>query len=210
LPSLLNPSARTSQILWGRSSGRTLSRGGAVAEAQRIEAAMDRFAVLVLRGQAVNDDQQYAFSQHFEPMEQATGDVQQASQRRLHPGSGRMLLYLMALIEHATQKQFVYSHEWQPHDLVMWDNRAVMHRARRSSSTQVRELRRTTVADCCSTLEQAVSMASFELGRSRSGDALVDYVRTRTHDKTRYDRSVRAMLVAGVCLISNGRVHMTR
>ncbi len=81
-----------------------------------------------------------------------------------HPGSGRKVLYLSAhigtivgwpvpearafirdLTEHATQPQFVYAHVWRVGDLVMWDNRATMHRVRRYADTQVvRDLRRTT------------------------------------------------------------------
>ncbi|MGA8401066.1 MAG: TauD/TfdA family dioxygenase [Stellaceae bacterium] len=93
---------------------------------------------------------------------------------RLHPGSKRRSLFLSAhagairgmpvpearallrdLTEHATQRQFVYAHQWRLGDLVMWDNRAMMHRARRYDSNEVRELHRTTVADDCPTLEQA-------------------------------------------------------
>ena len=33
------------------------------------------------------------------------------------------------LLEHATQPQFIYTHRWQPGDLVMWDNRCLLHRA---------------------------------------------------------------------------------
>jgi alpha-ketoglutarate-dependent 2,4-dichlorophenoxyacetate dioxygenase len=32
------------------------------------------------------------------------------------------------LIAHATQRQFVYTHRWRLHDLVIWDNRCTMHR----------------------------------------------------------------------------------
>lgn len=32
------------------------------------------------------------------------------------------------LTAHATQRQFVYTHRWRVHDLVMWDNRCTMHR----------------------------------------------------------------------------------
>jgi alpha-ketoglutarate-dependent 2,4-dichlorophenoxyacetate dioxygenase len=40
----------------------------------------------------------------------------------------------------------VYSHRWRVHDLVMWDNRATMHRARRFDRNEVRDVRRTTLA----------------------------------------------------------------
>jgi alpha-ketoglutarate-dependent 2,4-dichlorophenoxyacetate dioxygenase len=59
---------------------------------------------------------------------------------------GRLLL--RDLIEHATQPQFVYRHAWRPGDLVIWDNRATMHRARPfDDATQRRELRRVTTLD---------------------------------------------------------------
>jgi alpha-ketoglutarate-dependent 2,4-dichlorophenoxyacetate dioxygenase len=85
---------------------------------------------------------------------------------RTHAGSGRKLLYigvhathvvglslpegrvlLADLLEHATQRQFVYRHEWRPGDLVMWDNRAVLHRGRRYDLAQRRDMRRSTVED---------------------------------------------------------------
>jgi alpha-ketoglutarate-dependent 2,4-dichlorophenoxyacetate dioxygenase len=93
---------------------------------------------------------------------------------RRHPGSKRRSIFLSAhagairgmpmpearallrdLTEHATQRKFVYAHRWRVGDLVMWDNRAMMHRARRYDPSEVRELHRTTVADDRPTLEQA-------------------------------------------------------
>ena len=93
---------------------------------------------------------------------------------RRHAGSGRLSLYLSShagtihgwpvpearmllrdLGEHATQREFVHAHTWKPNDLVMWDNRATMHRARRYPAEQVRDLHRTTVADSAPTLQQA-------------------------------------------------------
>ena len=93
---------------------------------------------------------------------------------RRHPGSGRLSLYLAShaggiegwpmpearaflrdLTEHATQRPFVYAHVWRPFDLVMWDNRATMHRARRFDSGEVRDMRRTTLTNIVSSLEQA-------------------------------------------------------
>lgn len=92
-----------------------------------------------------------------------------------HPGSGRKVLfvgvharqiigwptaesrmYIHDLLEHATQPERVYSHEWQVHDLVMWDNRSTLHRGRRYDLTERRELRRTTVNDTPEATLQAV------------------------------------------------------
>lgn len=33
------------------------------------------------------------------------------------------------LLEHATQEKYQYRHRWQPGDLVMWDNRCLLHKA---------------------------------------------------------------------------------
>ena len=103
---------------------------------------------------------------------------------RLHPGSGRKSLYLAShigtiigwpmpearafirdLTEHATQRRFVYAHHWRPFDLVMWDNRAAMHRVRRYDSRQVRDMRRTTVAGTALTAEQPVGAVEIATGR---------------------------------------------
>lgn len=59
---------------------------------------------------------------------------------------GRLLL--LELIEHATRPEFVYRHKWQVGDLVIYDNRATMHRARPFEDTKYpRELRRVTTLD---------------------------------------------------------------
>ncbi len=63
-------------------------------------------------------------------------------------------MFLRDLTEHATQREFVYSHSWKPYDLVMWDNRATMHRARRFDRNEVRDVRRTTLAGDAATVEQ--------------------------------------------------------
>lgn len=278
----------------GMVSGVEIAAGVSPAVAAEIERGMDRFAVLVFRGQRIDDTQQLAFSRHFGPLETATGDIVQGAERRLsmdvndisnvdkdgqvlarddrkrlfslgnmlwhsdssfkatpakfsllsarvipgsggntefadmraawdtldaetqalvrdlvcdhtqihsrgvlgftdfteeelrrfapvpqrlvrrHPVTGRLSLYLSShagtihgwpvpearmllrdLTEHATQRRFVYSHEWRVGDLVMWDNRTTMHRARRYPAEQVRDLHRTTVADSAPTLQQA-------------------------------------------------------
>jgi alpha-ketoglutarate-dependent 2,4-dichlorophenoxyacetate dioxygenase len=63
----------------------------------------------------------------------------------MHVGEGRLLL--AELLEHATQREFVYRHPWRVGDLVMWDNRCVLHRGRRYDYTQRRELRRVSTED---------------------------------------------------------------
>ncbi len=84
---------------------------------------------------------------------------------RTHPAMGRKSLYLSShagsilgwpvpearaflrdLVEHATQRQFVYAHTWRVGDLVMWDNRRTMHRARPFPAHEPRDMRRTTLA----------------------------------------------------------------
>jgi alpha-ketoglutarate-dependent 2,4-dichlorophenoxyacetate dioxygenase len=59
---------------------------------------------------------------------------------------GRLLL--KDLIEHATRREFLYSHEWALGDLVIWDNRTTMHRARPfDDKAYKRELTRVTTLD---------------------------------------------------------------
>jgi len=84
----------------------------------------------------------------------------------LHPGSGRKVLFasvhcdqvsgmtvpegrllVQELLEHATQRKYVYRHQWQVGDYVMWDNRATLHRGRRYDLSVRRDLRRTTTLE---------------------------------------------------------------
>jgi alpha-ketoglutarate-dependent 2,4-dichlorophenoxyacetate dioxygenase len=93
---------------------------------------------------------------------------------RRHPVTGRRSLFLAShagailgwpvpearaflrdLTEHATQRRFVYAHVWRQWDLVMWDNRVTMHRARPFDNAEVRDMHRTTVACELSTMDQA-------------------------------------------------------
>jgi alpha-ketoglutarate-dependent 2,4-dichlorophenoxyacetate dioxygenase len=50
------------------------------------------------------------------------------------------------LIEGATKAEFTYLHRWRPGDVVMWDNRATMHRGRPWPIDQKRLLVRTTIS----------------------------------------------------------------
>lgn len=57
-------------------------------------------------------------------------------------------LRLRELTEHATQPQFVHRHAWRVGDLVIWDNRATMHRATPFDDiAQRRDMRRVTTLD---------------------------------------------------------------
>ncbi len=57
-------------------------------------------------------------------------------------------LRLLELTEHATRRELVYRHRWRVGDLVIWDNRATMHRATPfDDTTHRRELRRVTTLD---------------------------------------------------------------
>jgi len=92
---------------------------------------------------------------------------------RVHPGSRRKTLYMGAhashivgwpmpegrlllrdLMEHATQREFVYRHSWRAGDLVVWDNRCTLHRGRAyDDATYPRDLRRVTTKDAAFALE---------------------------------------------------------
>ena len=105
----------------------------------------------------------FEFSQHEQ--EQLKGAIHPLV--RTIPRSGRRSLYLAShqshivdwpipegrlllrdLTEHATQRENVYCHEWRVGDLVIWDNRATMHRARPFDDSKYRrELRRVTTLD---------------------------------------------------------------
>ena len=291
----ITPRSSENSDFAGEVTGIEIANGVSTAVAHEIEEAIDHYAVLVFPDQKINDSQQFTFSSHFGPMEQATGDVVALDQRRLsmqvndisnldkdgnvlgrddrtrlfglgnmlwhsdssfktvparysllsarvipaaggstqfadmraawdkldtelqneakelvcqhsqlfsrsslgfedftdeqrrewqpvmqrlvrrHPRSKRLSLFLSAhigaindwpvpearlyirdLTEHATQPEFVYTHDWKPWDLVMWDNRSTMHRARRYDHTQPRDLHRTTVSDELSSLDCAV------------------------------------------------------
>ena len=85
---------------------------------------------------------------------------------RTHPGSKRKTLYLAShasrirglpvpqsrmllfeLMEHATQRKYVYTHHWKSGDVLIWDNRCTMHRGRWHDPAVVRDMHRTTVSD---------------------------------------------------------------
>ena len=85
---------------------------------------------------------------------------------RTHPVSGRTALFLgrrvnsyvigMSVAEsealldevwaHTTAGDFAYKHSWQPGDLILWDNRCVMHRRDPFDSADRRIMHRTQLA----------------------------------------------------------------
>ena len=84
---------------------------------------------------------------------------------RTHPETGRLALFvsehfttrivgvpedesralLAELFDLSTRAEHVYRHRWQPHDMVFWDNRSVMHLAAGCPDDQRRKLYRTTI-----------------------------------------------------------------
>jgi alpha-ketoglutarate-dependent 2,4-dichlorophenoxyacetate dioxygenase len=152
-------------------SGRIVANDGGNTEFADMRAAYDALDErtkaevedLVCEHSLVYSREQLGFSEF---LTDERVDMQPVRQRlvRTHPVTGRRSLFLSAhigaivgwprpealafirdLTEHATQPQFVYSHRWTPHDLVMWDNRTTMHRVRRFDDLHVvRDMRRTT------------------------------------------------------------------
>lgn len=84
---------------------------------------------------------------------------------RTHPETGRRALFvsehfttrilgvseqrsrelLDLLFDHGTRAEHVYRHQWQPHDMVFWDNRSLMHLAAGCPDHLRRKLYRTTI-----------------------------------------------------------------
>jgi taurine dioxygenase len=84
---------------------------------------------------------------------------------RKHPVTGRHSLYISPiyndevegmspadakrliadLVEFAAEPRFVYRHRWEPHDVVMWDNRCTMHQVTPHDPRERRVMHRTTI-----------------------------------------------------------------
>ena len=162
-------------------SARTIPSAGGNTEFADMRAAYDALDEetkrevrdLICRHSQIYSRGMLGFEDFTDAERQKWAPVRQRLVRR-HPRSGRLSLYLAShageiegwpvpearaflrdLNEHATQRQFVYAHVWRPFDVVMWDNRVTMHRARRFNSKEVRDMRRTTLTNEVSSLEQA-------------------------------------------------------
>jgi alpha-ketoglutarate-dependent 2,4-dichlorophenoxyacetate dioxygenase len=132
-----------------------------------------RLRGLVAEHAIMHSRRKLGFNDFSDEENQTLPPVPQALVRR-HAGSGRMGLYLAShagrvfgmgdaegkallkqLIDHATQRQFVYTHRWRLHDLVMWDNRCTMHRGKGYDDLRwPRDMQRATVSDVGPTCEQ--------------------------------------------------------
>ena len=137
------------------------------------EAMKRRIAGLVAEHSIMTSRARLGFADFDENERRAFAPVPQVVARRL-PDSGRVSLYLAShagairgmpqpeaeallkeLIEHATQRQFVYSHRWRVKDLVIWDDRCTMHRGMEFDDQRYkRDMRRATVSDVAPTCEQ--------------------------------------------------------
>jgi alpha-ketoglutarate-dependent 2,4-dichlorophenoxyacetate dioxygenase len=162
-------------------SGRVVPSWGADTEFADMRAAYDALDArtkaeiedLVCAHSLIYSRQAIGFSD-LSPAEIAAFQPVRQRLVRTHPVSGRKSLFLSShagaiegwtvpearmflrdLVEHATQPQFVYRHKWRVGDIVMWDNRTTMHRARRFDRTEVRDVRRTTIGGDVITIEQA-------------------------------------------------------
>jgi alpha-ketoglutarate-dependent 2,4-dichlorophenoxyacetate dioxygenase len=137
------------------------------------EATKQKIAGLVAEHSLMTSRAKLGFSDFNDEERKAFEPVPQVLVRRLQD-SGRMSLYVAShagairgmakpeaerlikeLIDHATQRQFVYTHRWRVNDLVMWDDRCTMHRGLEFDDQRYkRDMRRATVSDVAPTCEQ--------------------------------------------------------
>src|SRR5262245_50686723 len=132
-----------------------------------------RLAALVAEHSIFNSRGRLGFTNFNEEERRELPPVPQVLVRTI-PQSGRKSLYLAShagrifgmgeaegralidqLIAHATQRQFVYTHRWRLHDLVIWDDRCTMHRGTDFDDLRwKRDMQRATVQDVANSCEQ--------------------------------------------------------
>jgi alpha-ketoglutarate-dependent 2,4-dichlorophenoxyacetate dioxygenase len=132
-----------------------------------------RLGTLVAEHSIFNSRARLGFTDFSEEERRAMPPVPQAVVRSI-PETGRRSLYLAShagrifgmpdeeghalideLIAHATQRQFVYTHRWRVHDLVMWDDRCTMHHGTEFDDLRwKRDLQRATVCDIANSCKQ--------------------------------------------------------
>jgi alpha-ketoglutarate-dependent 2,4-dichlorophenoxyacetate dioxygenase len=138
------------------------------------ETTKKRIDSLVAEHSIFNSRARLGFSNFSDEERQGMPPVPQVLVRTI-PESGRKSLYLAShagrilglpepesralideLVAHATQRQFVYTHRWRVHDLIIWDNRCTMHRGTDFDDLRwKRDMQRATVSDVANSCEQA-------------------------------------------------------
>jgi alpha-ketoglutarate-dependent 2,4-dichlorophenoxyacetate dioxygenase len=162
-------------------AARTVTRQGGETQYADMRGAYDalpddlkeRIDGLTVEHNLLHSRRMTGFAEPNELEKARLGSVHQRLVRR-HPKTGRKSLYLSShashivgwpmpegldllyeLVDRATQPAFVYTHAWRLFDIVMWDNRVTMHRARRHTpETDPRDMRRVSVLDETNTLAQ--------------------------------------------------------
>jgi alpha-ketoglutarate-dependent 2,4-dichlorophenoxyacetate dioxygenase len=137
------------------------------------EAGKRRLDGLVAEHSIFNSRARLGFSNFSDEERREMPPVPQVVVRTI-PESGRKSLYLAShagrifgmsehdgralideLVAHATKRQFVYTHRWRVHDLVIWDNRCTMHRGTEFDDLRwKRDMQRATVSDAANSCEQ--------------------------------------------------------
>jgi alpha-ketoglutarate-dependent 2,4-dichlorophenoxyacetate dioxygenase len=153
-------------------SGREVAGEGGETQFATMRAAYDTLPEAMKRRiEGLVAEHSFAYSRSLvdrtllsQEMKDEVPPVQQSLVRQ-NPANGRKAIYvgshashilgmsveegralLKRLLDHATQDRFVYTHKWRNKDIVMWDNRAVMHRGRPWDYMKPRVMHRTTVA----------------------------------------------------------------
>jgi alpha-ketoglutarate-dependent 2,4-dichlorophenoxyacetate dioxygenase len=137
------------------------------------EAMKRRLDALVAEHSIFNSRAKLGFTEFSDEERAGMPPVPQVLVRTI-PESGRKSLYLAShagrifgmpeeegralieeLVAHATQRQFIYTHRWRVHDLVIWDNRCTMHRGTDFDDLRwKRDMQRATVCDVANSCEQ--------------------------------------------------------
>jgi alpha-ketoglutarate-dependent 2,4-dichlorophenoxyacetate dioxygenase len=138
------------------------------------QATKSRIDALVAEHSIFTSRARLGFSNFSDEERQGLPPVPQVLVRTI-PESGRKSLYLAShagrifgmpepegralieeLVAHATQRQFVYTHRWRVHDLVIWENRCTMHRGTDFDDLRwKRDMQRATISDVANSCEQA-------------------------------------------------------
>jgi alpha-ketoglutarate-dependent 2,4-dichlorophenoxyacetate dioxygenase len=128
---------------------------------------------LVAEHSIFNSRARLGFSNFSDEERQGMPPVPQVVVRTI-PENGRKSLYLAShagrifdmpedegralieqLVAHVTQRQFIYTHRWRVHDLVIWDDRCTMHRGTDFDDLRwKRDMQRATICDVANSCEQ--------------------------------------------------------